>query len=183
MQGISLQDQLLKSGLISKGKAKTVKTNQRKQAKQARKQKNVELVDETKLLAQQVKLEQLKKDQALNQHKQQLAAEKAVLAQIKQLVQKNKLAQNLEGCEAYNFTDGNKVKKIYVSEKMRQDIGNGAVAIVKIAAAYELVPAIIAQKIAERNATYVLLLNVAVEDVSVDDDPYADYQIPDDLMW
>lgn len=183
MKGISLQDQLLKSGLISKGKAKTVKTNQRKQAKQARKQKNVAVVDEAKLLAQQVKLEQLKKDQVLNQHKQKLAAEKAVLAQIKQLVQKNKLAQNLEGCEAYNFTDANKVKKIYVSEKMRQDISKGVVAIVKVEASYELVPAVIAHKIAERNADYVLVLNEAIENTSIDDDPYADYQIPDDLMW
>ena len=179
---ISLQEQLLKSGLVSKGKAKAAKTNKRKQTKQERKH-NQETVNEAKLLAEKSKAEQLEKDRVLNQQKQQLAEEKAILAQIKQLVDDNKVPQDKEG-EAYNFTDDNKVKKIYISDKVRELISKGSLAIVKISQSYALVPAKVAEKIVQRDEACVLVLNInANKDVIVEEDPYADFQIPDDLMW
>jgi len=52
---------------------------------------------------------------------------------------------------------------------------------VRIGDATELVPRVIADKIAERDASLVVQVKKAAE---VDpDDPYAAYQIPDDLMW
>jgi uncharacterized protein len=49
-QKLSLQDQLLKSGLVSTAQAKSAKSDKRKQSQQQRKH-NVTVVDEAKELA------------------------------------------------------------------------------------------------------------------------------------
>lgn len=40
-----------------------------------------------------------------------------------------------------------------------------------------------AHKFTERNADFVVLLNHKADAIELEDDPYADYQIPDDLSW
>jgi hypothetical protein len=45
-----------------------------------------------------------------------------------------------------------------------------------------LVPRVIADKIAERDPSMVVRVNKASTEIPADD-PYAAYQIPDDLMW
>lgn len=178
---ISLQDQLLNSGLIKKDKANKAKKEKYKQSKQQRNSKTSQ-VDEASLLAQQSLAEKQAKDRKLNQQQKLEAEKKAVIAQIKQLIQLNRQAQDNEGV-AYNFSDHNKVKKIYVNETTLKNISNGKLAIVKYDASYELVPAQVAEKIKQRDASFVLVLNDKIEDEQTTDDPYADYQIPDDLMW
>jgi uncharacterized protein YaiL (DUF2058 family) len=181
MAKLTLQEQLLKAGLVSDAKAKAAKTEKRKQEKL--KQKNsVEVVDEAKLLAEQTKAEQIEKDRLLNQQRMQEAEKKAVAAQIKQLIEENKQAQDLEGV-AYNFTDGTTVKKIYVSHTMRDNLIRGKSAIVKFENAYEVVSSEAAEKIRLRDASCMLVLNQAKTSEVAEDDPYAAFQVPDDLMW
>ncbi len=81
----------------------------------------------------------------------------------------------------YNFTDGKSIKKIYVSSLAQQQLVKGRLAIVKLGNEYELVPAIVADKIKQRDETVVLSQQEASTDV--EDDLYSDHQIPDDLMW
>jgi uncharacterized protein YaiL (DUF2058 family) len=54
---------------------------------------------------------------------------------------------------------------------------------VKFEKTYEVVNCEAAEKIRLRDAACVLVLNKAVEAEVKEDDPYAEYQIPDDLMW
>jgi uncharacterized protein YaiL (DUF2058 family) len=179
---ISLQEQLLKAGLSNPNKAKTLKTNQRKQINAQRKNK-ITIKNETKASLEYAKQEQLEKDRQLNQKKQQQAEKKAITAQIKQLINLNKISQVEDG-EAYHFTDNNKVKKIYVSPQMREQISQGQLAIVKIATRYEIIPTEIALKVQQRNKKCVLLLNDRSKDTKInEEDLYSDYQIPDDLIW
>jgi len=57
-------------------------------------------------------------------------------------------------------------------------------AIAKLSNDYKLVPKAIAEKINLRSTDFIIILNDKVESEEIDeDDPYADYQIPDDLMW
>ncbi|MCK4493179.1 MAG: DUF2058 domain-containing protein [Methylococcales bacterium] len=177
---ISLQEQLLKAGLSTQTKAKTLKTNKRKQVKVQRKNK-VMVNNDTKASLEKAQRQQAEKDRQLNQEKQQQAEKKAITAQIKQLIDLNKVTQDKDG-EAYNFSDHNHVKKIYVHQDVRTQISEGRLAIVKIQQRYEIVPAEIALKIRQRDASYVLLLNDCKEKVE-ETDLYANYQIPDDLMW
>ena len=154
---LSLQEQLLKSGLVSAAKAKTVKAEKRKQTQQQRKNK-VEVVDEAKELAQKAQAEKIEKDRELNQLRRQQEEQKELAAQIKQLIELNKLPQDAEGL-AYNFTDNNKVKRLYVSEAMRDQIAEGRQAIVKFGQQYEVVSAEVAQKIQSRDAASVIVFN------------------------
>jgi len=91
-------------------------------------------------------------------------------------------ASRIAGC-SYNFSDNNAVKKIYVNETTLKNISNGKLAIVKYDTSYELVPAQVAEKIKQRDASFILVLNDKPENDVAEDDPYADFQIPDDLMW
>jgi uncharacterized protein YaiL (DUF2058 family) len=65
-------------------------------------------------------------------------------------------------------------------------LGKGQIAIVKLGELYELVPTAVAEKIKQRDEGLVVMLseNTSVSTDQVDeDDPYADFKIPDDLMW
>ncbi|MDQ7090621.1 MAG: DUF2058 domain-containing protein [Methylococcales bacterium] len=178
----SLQEQLLGAGLTNKAKAKTSKTNKRKQTQAQRKNKLV-VVDETAEAMKLAKLKLIEKDKVLNLQKQQIAAKKALVAQVKQLIESKKIPQDKEG-GAYNFSDGSKVKKIYVSDEVRDQLVKGRLAIVKIEKSYEIVTAEVAEKIHQRDENCVLLLNEGTSLETLDEnDPYADYQVPDDLIW
>ena len=87
----------------------------------------------------------------------------------------------------YNFTEGKKVKKLYVSEKNKTQLNKGFLAITKIDDHYDLVPEKVAQRIADRipdtKDQVILYLHDRSKDVVDEDDPYKDFQIPDDLEW
>lgn len=178
---LSLQEQLLKSGLVSAAQAKNVKTEKRKQVQQQRKNK-VEVVDEAKELAQKAQAEKVERDRELNQQRQHQEEQKQLAAQIKQLIELNRLSTDPEG-QAYNFTDNNKVKRLYISETMRDQIADGRLAIVKLGMSYEIVPAETAKKIQQRDVASVIVFNEPNKTTDVSDDPYAAYQVPDDLIW
>ena len=180
-QTLSLQEQLLKSGLTSDAKAKQVKTEKRKQDKLKR-NNGVELVDDIKLSAEQQRQQQIERDRELNRQRKLADEQKALAAQIKQITELNRIAQDANGV-AYQFSDANKVKSLYVNEKVRTALIEGRAGIVKLEHHYEIVPAEIARKIQARDADSVIVLNQAGNDIPAADDPYADYQIPDDLMW
>lgn len=175
----SLQDQLLKAGIVDEKKAKKLKQEQRKAAKQ---NKGKPQVDEGKLAAQKAMAEKAERDRALARQRNVEADKKAIQAQIVQLIQSNRVARN-PGEVAYNFTDGKKIKKLYVDALQQKQLTNGVLAIVKLTEQYELVPARVAEKIQQRNPDAVLVLNAPQANQVDEDDPYADYQIPDDLMW
>ncbi len=176
----SLQDQLLKAGLVSKDKAVKANSAKRKKAKINRKHK-IEELDQDKAAAEKMMAEQAEKARQLNQQKNQAAEEKAIFAQIKQLIQSNSQALGSPQI-SFNFTDDNKIKKLDVSNQVHRHLSNGLLAIAKEKDSYYLVPHKIAEKISQRAPDVIIPLNQQAEEIA-EDDPYADYQIPDDLMW
>lgn len=177
----NLQDQLLKAGLVDAKKAKQANKDKRKQEKVNRKSKQPK-VDETKANAQKAMAEKAERDRQLNAERDAVAQQKAIAAQIKQLITINAKPKG-EGELAYKFTDGSKIKSIYVSNKIQDQLTRGQLAIAKLGEAYELVPAVIAEKIAVRDESFIVSKNDRSQETLDEDDPYADYQIPDDLMW
>jgi uncharacterized protein YaiL (DUF2058 family) len=181
-QKLSLQEQLLKSGLVSSAKAKTAKSDKHKQVQLQRKN-NVTVVDEAKQQALRVQAEKAERDRELNELHQQQETQKALAAQVRQLIGAHRQAQDAEGV-AYRFSDGNKVKTLYVSETLRESVIKGRSAVVKFDGVYEVVAADVAQKIKARDAGCVVVENPPeAEAADKADDPYAAYQIPDDLVW
>ena len=176
----SLQDQLLKAGLVSKDKATKAKSAKRKQAKINKKHK-IETVDESKAAAEKAMADQAEKARQLNQQKNAKAEEIAIIAQIKQLIEVNQQRTGKPQV-TFNFTDNGKIKKFEVSNEIHKHITNGLLAIARFNDQYSLVPKVIAEKIQQRSDDFIVPLNIEIEEIA-EDDPYADYQIPDDLMW
>ncbi|MCF6194819.1 MAG: DUF2058 domain-containing protein [Kangiellaceae bacterium] len=176
----SLQDQLLKAGLVSKDKATKTKSAKRKQAKINRKHK-LKTIDEAKVAAEKTMLKQAERDRLLNQEKNAKADEIAILAQIKQLIEVNQQATGKPQI-TFNFSDQGIIKKLELSNEIHRHLTNGLLNIARLNNSYSLVPKVIAEKIQQRSNEHIVPLNLETELVA-EDDPYADYQIPDDLMW
>lgn len=179
---MSLQDQLLKAGLVDKKKAQKAQKVKHEQAKLKRKNK-IETVDEARLAAQKAQAEKVERDRQLNLQRKQEAEQRAITAQIRQLIEMNRQEKG-KGDITYNFTDGSKVTHIYVDERQQRQLGNGHLAIVRLDSHYEIVPSAVSEKIALRDESYLVYCNKGKTEAVVDeDDPYAEFQVPDDLMW
>lgn len=179
---LSLRDQLLKAGLVNEKQVKQAERSQKKQQRLV--QKNQAQADESsQQAALQAQAEKQARDQALNLEQKEKAEKKAIKAQIKQLIEGSRLPK-LDSDDYFNFADRGKVKRIAVNDMMRDKLSRGTLAIVSHAGAYEIIPRDVALKIQERDEQRIVLLSAANEKVENDaDDPYAAYQIPDDLMW
>jgi uncharacterized protein YaiL (DUF2058 family) len=178
----SLQEQLLGAGLVDQKKAKAIKHEQRKQKKQTQPtKKGVVNVDEDKLRIEQERLAKVERDRALNRQKQEAAEERAVQAQIQQLIQSNKLS--IDGDVGYQFVDDKTVRKIYVDDLKQSQLALGLLAVAKQNDNYFVIPKLVAEKIMQRDPKVIVSLNEKSASVVDADDPYKDYQIPDDLMW
>jgi uncharacterized protein YaiL (DUF2058 family) len=176
----SLQDQLLQSGLVDKKKAKKLQQEHRKEARV--RQKGKPHIDENKEQARRAQLDKVERDRQLNKEQQVEAEKKAINAQILQLITMNRVKRE-QGEVAYQFKDGKRIKKMYITEQIQKDLINGRLAIAKLGSDYELVPAPAAEKIVQRDPQIIVVLNQYETEGVDEDDPYADYQIPDDLMW
>ena len=180
---VSLADQLLKAGLVDKKKVKQVNQDKSKQHK-------IELRTgaETKNASREAALEMQRKNaeraRELNAQRDAAATQTAIMAQIVQMVQQNKQPKTTNGKDdvPYNFTFGTKIERLYVSPQVQEHLVAGRLVIVGINGGFELVPRVIAEKIAERDASLVVQVKKASQEVD-EDDPYAAYKIPDDLMW
>lgn len=180
--GNALQEQLLKAGLVDKNKANRAKSQKHKKLKQQRNTKQG-VVDEAKLLAEKAIQEKAERDKALNRKRNEEAQQKAIIAQIKQLIQTNRLPKANGDDQAYNFEDNKAVKRIFVTKEVHDGLTQGRLAIVKFDAQYDVVPAPVADRIKQRDEKYIILRNAPSREDEQEDDFYADYQIPDDLMW
>jgi len=181
----SLQEQLLKAGLVDEKKLARTSQQKKKQANQERKQRGKKK-RQSNANRQPVRNSKAERDRELNRQRQEQLRQKELAAQVKQLIVDNKLERS-QGEQPYGFVYKRKVKKIYVTEAQKDQLVEGQLAIATYVAndgrKFELVPGAIAQKIAARDESSVIPID-AVEDSSRDEnDPYAEYQVPDDLIW
>ncbi|MBS4151082.1 DUF2058 domain-containing protein [Pseudomonadota bacterium DY0742] len=177
---LSLRDQLLKAGLVNEKQAKQATKQQQKQQR-LEKKGQVEKDNSRREAALKAQAEKQARDQELNRQQQEKAEQKARAAQVKQLIERSRLPK-LTTDDYYNFVDDKKVKRISVNNLMRDKLSSGSLAIVRHGGGYEIIPREAALKIQERDPRRVVLLNTRTEEVDADD-PYAAYQVPDDLMW
>lgn len=188
----SLQDQFLAAGLIKKQKANNIKTAKKKAVKQSR-ANNTELIDEAGDLAKKAQEEQRSKSQTLNKEKKAESEQKAIQAQIRQIIELNSIIKSPkempeDDLSAYNFTSDKKIKTMHISLQNHDLISRGKIAIALLMnganEVFHLIPAEAASKISERDENVIVLLNDASSQSQDDaDDPYAEFEVPDDLMW
>ena len=177
---LSLRDQLMKAGLVSEKQAKQAGKQKQKQQR-LEKKGQVEVDDAIRQAALQAQAEKAARDQELNEQQKEKAEQKARAAQIKQLIESSRLPK-LQSDDYYNFVDEKKIKRIAVNTMLRDKLSRGSLAIVRHGGGYEMIPREAALRIQERDPHRVILLNTPTEAPDADD-PYAAYQVPDDLMW
>ena len=181
----SLQDQLLKAGLTTKQKTRQANVDKRKKNKQKRSG-----VEHGASLQEQVKQDLLKakadkqiKDTVLNDQRQQQLADKELVLRIKQILTHHQI-KNVKGENDYNYTFENKIKKLPLDSVTHKALVNGRLALCGLEDVTYIVTRETAEKLSELDKDVVLVQNDQTLDESIDEeDPYADYQIPDDLMW
>jgi uncharacterized protein YaiL (DUF2058 family) len=165
---------------VDKGRAQKLKKQKHKQGKQRARGAGGD--DVVKQSAREVQAAKAAKDRALSREHQAAAEQRAIAAQVRQLIETNAIDRGA-GDVAYNFPDGGIVKKITTTPDQQQHLAAGRIAIARLDTTYVLIPAQIAGKIAERDPESIVVCNTAAQTDVVEDDEYADYQIPDDLTW
>lgn len=181
----SLQEQLLKAGLSTKQKARQANSDNRKKNKQKRSgvKHDASLQEQVKQDLAKSQAEKLAKDTALNEARNIELANKEQQLRIKQILDHHQIT-GVSGDSEYNYTFDNKVKKLALNTITHKALVNGRLALCGLNETTYLVTSETAAKVAELDQTIILVQNDKVEEQEADeDDPYADYQIPDDLMW
>ena len=120
--GLSLQEQLLKAGLVNKKQVK--KADHEKRVKNQKKRKGRAANDDSeKHRLQQQQAERAEQDRQLNREREQQAQRKADLAAAQQLI-KNNHSPVEAGDVVYHYVAGGKIKKI----SLQQDVADKLVA-------------------------------------------------------
>ncbi|SUB73671.1 Uncharacterized protein conserved in bacteria [Pluralibacter gergoviae] len=141
MTKLTLQEQMLKAGLVSSKKMAKVQRTAKKSRVQAREAR--EAVEENKKA-------QAERDRQLSEQQKQAALAKEYKAQVKQLIEMNRIVIN-RGAIDFNFTDGSVIKKIAVDKQTQTQLINGRLAIARLLTAdgksdYAIIPAVVAEK-------------------------------------
>ena len=181
----SLQEQLLNAGLTTKQKTRQANADKRKKNKQQRSgvQHEASLQEQVKQGLSQSKLEKKDKDNALNNNKKQQVAKKEEVLRIKQILTYHHINHPV-GDHVYNYTFGSKIKKLSLDQITHKALVNGRLSLCGLADITYIVTRETAEKLAELDSSIILVQNdKLIETQITEDDPYADYQIPDDLMW
>jgi uncharacterized protein YaiL (DUF2058 family) len=181
--GNSLQDELLKAGLVDKqkiDKANKQKQAQRKQQQVGKKKKASRPKVDPEV--QRQRAEKAARDRELNQQRDEVRRQREVNAQVRQLVSRHRHPRReSEDDRPFHFENKGKIKRLYVDEETHALIASGKLVIVNDNGLFELVPRDIAEKIRARNPS--LVIDLPEEDQPAEDDPYAAFKVPDDLMW
>jgi len=181
----SLQDQLLKAGLTTKQKTRQANADKRKKNKQQRSgvQHDATLQEQVKQDLAKAKTEKQDKDNALNEQKKQQLADKEQVLRIQQILTHHQI-KNVQGDSEYNYTFGGKIKKLSLDVTTHKALVNGRLSLCGLDDFTYIVTRETAEKLSVLDEHVVLVQNDKVIDEQIDeDDPYADYQIPDDMMW
>ena len=174
----ALQAQLLKAGLVDNKKAK-------KLSKQAVHEKRTGDSSDAEIKAkiEQAKQEKLAKDQAIEREKKAALQEKELKAAIMQMINQHKI-RDTDGEIAYQFIDNSKIKKVYINQQIYNALVAGSLVIARENESYAFLPKALADRINAKMQGFIIVNNSEKNEETTDEeDSYADYVIPDDLMW
>lgn len=182
----SLQEQLLKAGLVSEQKLKESRSDRRKKRRnpEARQTGEAE-VDLARAYAERARVEQRDRDRELNRKREEERRRRERNAQLKQLVVPQALNDPKAELPRY-FEHNGKIRKLYVTADQQQRLTDGALGIVYLRGRYFLVSAEILERArAVSEDALAFFAPLAPDPVASEDHDYSDprYQVPDDLQW
>ena len=180
-KGNPLQEQLLKAGLVKKSKVSEVARAQHL-AKHA---KAAAGPSEIAMEAERARAEKVERDRALEFERKTQARNTELRAQARQIIQDKKLPRS--GESEYRFSADGAIRTILVDDDQRKKLSSGALVIARLGERHELLPRAAGDKVRERDASMIVLDHGVATDAqastSEDDAYYAQFQVPDDLVW
>jgi uncharacterized protein YaiL (DUF2058 family) len=178
-----LQEQLLKAGLVKKSKVAEVAREQHK----ARHAKGSPQPSEIQLEAERARAEKAERDRALAAERKAQARLTELRAQARQIIEDKKVPR--AGESEYRFTVDGAIRTLPVNDVLRKQLSTGALVIARLGDRYELLPRAAGDKVRERDAG-MIVLDHGLEagsgssaSTSEDDAYYAQFKVPDDLVW
>ncbi|MGN0859131.1 MAG: DUF2058 domain-containing protein [Stenotrophomonas sp.] len=186
----ALQAQLLKAGLVKKSQVSQVANQQAKARTDKHDPKAAAIAAEAetaRIEAEKARLEKVERDRqiAAERNAQRRAGE--LRAQARQIIADKKVAA--KGEAEYRFNDGEVVRTLLMSQALRQQVIDASLVIARDGEGFALLPRSAAAQVRERAAELIVLDNAGRDYVepstgnAEDDAYYAQFQVPDDLMW
>ncbi|KFL37919.1 DUF2058 domain-containing protein [Arenimonas donghaensis] len=178
-----LQEQLLKAGLAKKSKVAEVARAQGK----SRHSKGPSESDEIKRETERQRAEKAESDRALEAARKAEARVTELRAQARQIIQDKKVPRT--GDSEYRFTADGAIRSLLVNDELRRKLSTGALVIAQLGDRYELLPRAAGDKVRERDDSLIVLDNGQASDhdtaetSSEDDAYYAQFKVPDHLVW
>lgn len=178
-----LQEQLLKAGLVKKSKVAEVAREQHK-AKHARAASGP---SEIQREAERARAEKVERDRALEAERKAQARTAELRAQARQIIEDRKVPRT--GESEYRFVADGVVRTVLIDAELRRKLASGALVIARLDDRFELLPRPAADKVRERAPEMIVLDHgeaagsEAERPTSEDDAYYAQFEVPDDLMW
>ncbi|GAB2502747.1 DUF2058 domain-containing protein [Arenimonas alkanexedens] len=177
-----LQEQLLKAGLAKKSKAAEVARAQDK----ARHGKGPSDSAEIQREAERLRLEKIERDRALAAEQRAKLHRAERLAQARQIIQDKKLPRT--GETEYRFSADGAIRTLLIDSDQRKQLASGALVVARLGERYELLPRRAGDQVREREPGLVVLdhgqASDAPAEASAEDDAYyAQFKVPDDLVW
>ncbi|WP_019556151.1 DUF2058 domain-containing protein [Thiomicrorhabdus arctica] len=180
----SLFDQLKKAGLVDDKKAQKAKKEKYQQTKQSKGKKGQKpVVNEVTKIAEEAAKQKNERDLQLNLERKQQQEKKATLAELRQIIETNRMS-GFEGDVVYNFADESTVKTLSVNKKIQRALVAGTIRLARFEGGYALIPIEAANKVDQRDHSVLISMAVVDESISQEDqDYYAQFEVPDDLIW
>ncbi|GHA79030.1 DUF2058 domain-containing protein [Cognatilysobacter bugurensis] len=174
-----LQDQLLKAGLVKKSQ---VAQAAREQAKQRQGKAPAGPTDEQRE-AERVRAERVERDRALAAERNAQARAHEQRAQARHIIETQRV--RAAGEIEYRFVDGAAIRAMQVDAAQRTQLASGALVIARHGDGYALLPRAAVDKVRDRDASLIVLdhAQAPAAPVSDDDAHYAQFKVPDDLIW
>lgn len=178
-----LQEQLLKAGLVKKSKVAEAAREQLK----ARHGKGPAKPSDIALDAERARQEKAERDRALERERKTQARQAELRAQARQIIQDKQIPG--AGDSDYRFDADGAIRSLLVSDEQRRLLASGALVVAQLGERYALLPRAAGDKVRERDAGMIVLDHGKsagagqAAATSEDDAYYAQFQVPDDLVW
>ena len=184
----SLKDQLISAGLLSKEQARSSSRKKRPKKspnKSGRKRELDPEAQERQALVAAHEARERERNRELNQQREQARKAQEQAERIRQILSTRalpKVGLN-EETSRYNFQLDKRIHGLHVTAAQRKMLVDGKAGIVHFDGQYHLLPMEHAERLKALSPKRVWVAAEAEQPPKSDDDPYAGYEVPDDLIW
>jgi len=175
----SLQDQLLKAGLVSREQLNDSRRRKKRKRKQSAGKSSPQ---PSPSAADKRRQEQRLRDKRLNAERERRRQDQEKRLRIRELVLANSL-NVAEADQIYNVVRGERIRRLYVTAEQRRKLSDGQLAVTIAKGRNHIVAPAVAEKIRAILPDYFVYLSSESASANEAEGDYAEFKVPDDLIW